>query len=38
MEEGSGEWIRLQLLPLVAFPIGIEDETSVVDPSEQHHP
>ena len=38
MEKGSGEWIRAQLLALVAFPVGIEDETSVVDASEQHHP
>ena len=38
MEEGSGEWIRPQLPSLVALPVGIEDETSVVDASEQHHP
>ena len=38
MEEGSGEWIRPQLAPLLAFPVGIKDETSVVDASEQHHP
>ena len=38
MEKGSGEWIRPQLPALVAFPVGIEDETSVVDASEQHHP
>jgi len=38
MEEGSGEWICSQLPPLVAFPVGVEDETSVVDASEQDHP
>jgi hypothetical protein len=38
MKEGSGEWIRPQLPSLVALPVGIEDETSVVDASEQHHP
>ena len=37
MEEGSGKWIRPQLPALVAFPVGVEDETSVVDASEQHH-
>jgi hypothetical protein len=37
MKEGSGEWIRPQLPALVAFPVGVEDETSVVDASEQHH-
>ena len=37
MEEGSGKWIRPQLSALVAFPVGVEDETSVVDASEQHH-
>jgi hypothetical protein len=34
MEEGSGKWIRPQLLALVAFPVGVEDETSMIDPSE----
>jgi hypothetical protein len=38
MEERSGEWIRPQFSTLLAFPVGIEDETSVVDASEQHHP
>lgn len=37
MKEGSREWIRLQIPALVAFPVGVEDETSVVDASEQHH-
>lgn len=37
MEEGSGEWIRPQLPALVAFPVGVEDETPMVDASEQHH-
>ncbi len=37
MEEGSGKWIRRQLPALVAFPVGEEDETSVIDASEQHH-
>jgi hypothetical protein len=37
MEEGSGNWIRPQLPALVAFPVGVEDETSVIDASEQHH-
>ncbi len=37
MEEGSGEWIRPQLPALVAFLVGVEDETSAVEASEQHH-
>ena len=37
MEEGSGKWVRAQFPALLAFPVGVEDETSVVDASEQHH-
>ncbi len=37
MEEGSGNRIRPQLSTLLAFPVGVEDETSVIDASEQHH-
>ncbi len=37
VEEGSGKWIRPQLLALLAFPVGVEDETAVIDPAEQHH-
>jgi hypothetical protein len=38
MKECRGEWIRSQLSTLVAFPIGVKDETSVVDPPEKNHP
>jgi hypothetical protein len=34
MEEGSGKWVRLQLLTLVALLVGVEDEASVIDTSE----
>ena len=37
MEKGSGERIRPQLPTLVAFPVGVEDETTMVDAPEQHH-
>ncbi len=37
MEQGGGNWIRPQVPTLVAFPVGIEDETSVIEASEQHH-
>ena len=37
MEQGRGKWIRPQLPALVAFVVGIEDESSVIDASEQHH-
>jgi hypothetical protein len=37
MEEGSGNWIRPQFPALVAFAIGVEDESSVIDAAEQHH-
>ena len=37
MEEGGCEWICPQLPALVAFPVGVEDETSMIDASEQHH-
>lgn len=38
MEEGRCDWIRTQLSTLFAFPVGVKDETSVVDPSEKNHP
>jgi hypothetical protein len=38
VEEGSGKWIRFQLLTLAALLVGIENEASVIDTSEEHHP
>ena len=37
MEESSSNWVRPQVPTLFAFPVGVEDETSVIDASEQHH-
>ena len=37
MKEGGGKWIRLQFLTLAALLVCIEDETSIVDASEEHH-
>ena len=37
MEKGGGTGIGPQLLALFALSVGVEDETSVIDPSEQHH-
>lgn len=37
MEESRSEWIRPQLSAFVAFPVGVEDQTSLVDPSEKNH-
>ncbi len=37
MEEAAANEFALSSRPLVAFPVGAEDETSVVDASEQHH-
>jgi hypothetical protein len=37
MEEGGGQWVRPQFLALVTFTVGVEDETSVIDASKQHH-
>jgi hypothetical protein len=37
MEEGGGQWVRPQFLALVTLAVGVEDETSVIDASKQHH-
>ena len=37
MEENGGKRIRLQFLTLLAFLVGVEDETSVIDSSEKDH-
>ncbi len=37
MEEGSGNRIRHQLLTLAALVVGVKDETSAINTSEQHH-
>ena len=35
--KSSSEWIRLQLAAHVAFSVGVEDEATMIDASEQHH-